>query len=475
MTKKLTQSEPQLAMELDLDSFLNSHLSSSSSDSDPDLNSVPRRTIDEILNDTDSSRSASPSSSPRSSTLSQFLASDPKPPQSDAVSVASGRTEGAGRLSQLEEKAVRPGLNLYSRARSGDFPDDSVGRVSRPSPWLLGGVRTNAKPGAALAAAAAASRSMPTPHAAAIKSRRSAGSGSFQKVVEAAELGERSEGGSNFNGDSNAVGSETTPSNSNEVEEDFGGALGRKDEVLEREREVEQVSQVDEVSAGNAGEELDENSTNLDATDVRDNELDENVRVSEEGPPEEEDLDENSPSSKHRDVEDEQHLGGIDDNDEVGDNDNDKDGDDHFDDDDDALGTSITQLVEERIGQLESRRISKKAEKKSRKPLEIAEELEKKQASTALDWEEGAAAQPMRLEGVRRGSTTLGYFNVDAKNTITRTLSAPALRRDHGMPQVLGVHSNYIAIGMSRGVVLVVPSKYSPYNADNMDAKVTFC
>ncbi|KAL6123977.1 hypothetical protein ACLB2K_076493 [Fragaria x ananassa] len=432
MTNKLTQSEPQLAMELDLDSFLTSHLSSNS-DSDADLASVSRRTIDEILNDTDSSTSPSPSSSPRSgSALSQFLASDPKPTESDAVFVA------AARSSQLEEK-------------SGEF------RGRR-------GVRTNAKPGAA-------SRSMQTPHAAAIKSRRSAGSGSFQKAVVAAELGVRSE-------DSNAVGSETTAMSSNGVEEGFGGELGRKDEVLER------VSVVDEVIAGNAGAEevssvsVDENSTNLDGNDGKDNEFDENVEVAVESNPE---LDENSHSPRRSDVEDEPtgedqlHFVGNDDNDEVGDNaDGIEVGDDHFDDEDGALGTSITQLVEETMEQLESRRVSKKVEKKSRKPLEIAEELEKKQASTALHWEEGAAAQPMRLEGVRRGSTTLGYFDVDAKNTITRTLSAPALRRGHGSPQVLGVHNNYIAIGMSRGVVLVFPSKYSPHNADNMDAKLLF-
>ncbi|KAL6129922.1 hypothetical protein ACLB2K_068304 [Fragaria x ananassa] len=195
---------------------------SSDFDSDADLASVPRRTIDEILNDSDSSTSPSPSSSSRNSTaLSQFLASDPKPPQSDAVSVA------AARSSQLEEKSVQLGLNLYSRARSGDFPDDQVRRVSRPSLWLLGGVRTNVKPGAALVATAAASKSMPTPHAAAIKSRRSAKSGSFQKVVEAvvaAELGVRSE-------DSNAVGFETTTMSSNGVEEGFGGELGRKEMV----------------------------------------------------------------------------------------------------------------------------------------------------------------------------------------------------------------------------------------------------
>ena len=108
------------------------------------------------------------------------------------------------------------------------------------------------------------------------------------------------------------------------------------------------------------------------------------------------------------------------------------------------------------------------------KPLELAEELEKKHASTGLHWEEGAAAQPMRLEGVRRGSTTLGYFDIDEDNAITRTISSQAFRRDHGSPQALAVHTNYIAIGMSKGVILVVPSKYSGYNADHMDPKVTF-
>ncbi|KAK4744669.1 hypothetical protein SAY87_010981 [Trapa incisa] len=44
--------------------------------------------------------------------------------------------------------------------------------ASRQLPPLFGGVRSSAKPGAALAAAAAASRTIPTPHAVAIKSRR---------------------------------------------------------------------------------------------------------------------------------------------------------------------------------------------------------------------------------------------------------------------------------------------------------------
>ncbi|KAJ6878484.1 hypothetical protein NC652_032103 [Populus alba x Populus x berolinensis] len=44
-------------------------------------------------------------------------------------------------------------------------------------------------------------------------------------------------------------------------------------------------------------------------------------------------------------------------------------------------------------------------------------------------------------------------------------------RRDHGSPQVLAVHLNYIAVGMSKGVIVVVPSRYSSHNDDNMDAK----
>ncbi|CAK9159063.1 unnamed protein product [Ilex paraguariensis] len=106
------------------------------------------------------------------------------------------------------------------------------------------------------------------------------------------------------------------------------------------------------------------------------------------------------------------------------------------------------------------------------KPLELAEELEKKQAFTGLHLEEGAAAQPMRLEGVHRGSTVLGYFDIDVNNTITRTISSEAFRRGYGSPQVVAVHLNFIAVGMPRGVIMVVPSKYSHHHADNMDTKV---
>ncbi|ANM67431.1 transducin family protein / WD-40 repeat family protein [Arabidopsis thaliana] len=107
-----------------------------------------------------------------------------------------------------------------------------------------------------------------------------------------------------------------------------------------------------------------------------------------------------------------------------------------------------------------------------RKQLVLAEEFEKKQAYTGLHWEEGAAAQPMRLEGVKIGSTNLGYFDVDADNVISRTISSQAFKRDHGSPQVLAVHLNYIAVGTSKGVIVVVPSKYSSDHADQMESKM---
>lgn len=144
-------------------------------------------------------------------------------------------------------------------------------------------------------------------------------------------------------------------------------------------------------------------------------------------------------------------------------------------DDSTSIDDDIAELVEDRITELESESASRKAEEKvlsMKKPLELAEELEKKLASSGMDWAEGAAAQPMRLEGVRRGSTVLGYFDTDADNIITRTIKSQAFRRDYGMPQVLAAHLNYLALGMSKGLIIAVPSKYSAQHPDNMDVKM---
>ena len=317
-------------------------------------------------------------------------------------------------------------------------------------------MRSNAKPGAALAAAVAASRALPTPHAAAIKSRRAA----FQKVLENSDAVSVSASAS----DEFSSNSEIRNAKEDEVIENEGSS------AKEVESEAQNVVQVDGLRVSSNHEELLQTSVEEDENNVN---VDENASVldrSSEILNSEEDKVDHLESTFEA-LETQQQVNVLKDTD-VG-------GVGGGGDDDDATSLSdITELAEERIGQLECRRISKRAEKKSRaasmKPLELAEELEKKHASTGLHWEEGAAAQPMRLEGVRRGSTTLGYFDLVADNAITRTISSQAFRRDHGSPQALAVHTNYIAIGMSKGVILVVPSKYSGYNADHMDPKVTF-
>uniref|UniRef100_J3L970 RING-type domain-containing protein n=2 Tax=Oryza brachyantha TaxID=4533 RepID=J3L970_ORYBR len=108
------------------------------------------------------------------------------------------------------------------------------------------------------------------------------------------------------------------------------------------------------------------------------------------------------------------------------------------------------------------------------KPLEQAEELEKRQASFGQHWEEGAAAQPMHLEGIGRGQPAIGYMQIEVDNPITRAMSSSSFGQDHGSPQVLTVHKSYIALGMSKGSVIVIPSKYSIHQADDTDAKMLF-
>lgn len=354
-------------------------------------------------------------------------------------------------------------------------------------------MRSNAKPGAALAAAAAASRSVPTPHAAAIKSRRLiSGSGTFQTILDIAESS------SNGGGDHEIVSNSSTGDSIERIQsqsEERTGELFQsatienaipnteEDLKISRESEGEPVVQIEgEVRpSDDSGQDMLYNTGSTSNSDANLNLDDENVAsVSKANFFEVSDSSEVDiiNSNKVVSFQDEAVKGegnNLEENmDEVKDY-----GVGVFtigDGDDVSSISDISELVEERIEQLESEMISKRAEKKrksSLKPLELAEELEKKMAYTGLHWEEGAAAQPMRLEGVRRGSTTLGYFDVDSHNVITQTVGSQAFRRDHGSPQVLAVHLNYIAVGMSKGVIVVVPSKYSSHNDDNMDAKVT--
>lgn len=434
----------------------------------------------------------------------------------------------------MDERLVPPRPSSSTRLKSGEFSDDQFRRSSRPFPSLFGGVRSNAKPGAALAAAVAASRPMPAPHAAAIKSRMSANSRRLQKALDGGELGSTAgddsetvsdELGSNSNGDLNAISSNHSDVNfvEDNNDEDKAGDLqtvvayaggevsGRNGtskvshessedlRTKEMDSEAEHAPKFDNTSVDGAAEDfLDANGTPQISTSLNvgeDINFGERSSISNTENVENTNIEPNASMMEKRLTFLDSHDGNVNGSSSLPVADDDEKvttlesetgdvlksipslGDEGLDGDDASSMSDISELVEERIGHLESKRISRREEKKSRspmKPLELAEELEKKHASTGLHWEEGAAAQPMRLEGVRRGSTTLGYFDIDVNNAITRAISSQACRRDHGSPQVLAVHSNFIAVGMARGTIVVFLSKYSAHSADNMDSKVTF-
>ncbi|GMI98953.1 vacuolar protein sorting 8 [Hibiscus trionum] len=470
-------------MEPDIDSLLDSHLSDSDDDSD---SIVPHRTIDEILNDSDASTSSSSSSS-----LSTHRGSDNRLARSNTV--PQEFTE-----SLKESDALSEGRTESSKLRPFKRIGDPIWRVSSTSsssslkqlPTLFGGVKSNGKPGAALAAAAAASRSVPSPHAAAIKSRRAVSGGVLQRVVDSDDHDV-----SSSNGESVGLSSKSSVSgekleiddynNDNKMGDFFqssdahedGQACVNKYEECETERVIEQN---DGSSKLDFDDNLNKEVTVFGSDEVFDNIIDlvseyENSLVL--------DADDSCKKSvslpevdKERNIVNDLETVDFERENVASAMPSHEDGEEHVSGDDDASSISdISELVEERLEQLENERMSKRAENNSRatmKPLELAEELEKKQASTGLHWEEGAAAQPMRLEGVKRGPTTLGYFDVEANNTITRTLSSQAFRRDHGSPQVLAVHLNFIAVGMTKGVIILVPSKCSTYHADSIDPKM---
>ncbi|KAM7277027.1 hypothetical protein ACFE04_018893 [Oxalis oulophora] len=448
--------------QLDLDSFLNS--SDSEVDAVTSSVSIPHRTVDDILNDSDSSTSPSPPHR-----LDFLLSSVPQKPDFDAKP-QSWRT---------------PNNNHNNQSSNNSNSTTPLNSNSRPRlPSLFGGVRSNAKPGAALAAAAAASRSLPTPHAAAIKSRRR----SLQKVSDASELGSVCSDDHENNSTSVSVSGDA------DVDESIGDLQSSLNSELTRHDEVDDVKEDDLVHVdgyfGGKGFMDNENPISKSSTappGVFEQLIDASTAISDCDNAGEGNFESDILSKKSDAILDENDSNqpspsaGVAVNDTTIENDaedsgrkGNEGGDSNS--DEGSSTSDISDLVEERIEQLEVERINKlEEEKKLRslmKPLELAEELEKKMASTGLDLEEGAAAQPMRLEGVRRGSTTLGYFDVKSNNSITQTLSSQAFKRDHGSPQVLAVHLNYIAVGMSRGVIIVVPSKYNAYSSENLDSKI---
>uniref|UniRef100_A0A1J3JRI7 Vacuolar protein sorting-associated protein 8-like protein n=1 Tax=Noccaea caerulescens TaxID=107243 RepID=A0A1J3JRI7_NOCCA len=488
-------------MELDLDSFL---VSDSDSESDLDSSSVPHRTVDEILN---ASSSSSASSSPPSS-----------PPLVRDQVIRRNQNDPTRRLSEaLLNVSVRPESveseihRVSDPARRNSASSSSLRQL--PLPSLFAGVRSNVKPGAALAAAVAASRLVPTPHAAIIKSRRasSASSDLLQQVLGAEEsVSNQDEDDQEIlssNGNSAGVTSGFVSVDDfrplvGESRLDNGVPLASQDnadkvmevqasditETLADAPDYEANSKPELVSEGDFSAEP-EATTTIEAGNA-DGVKDDTMSVASLVEPEEtseqksqllNDSDgkcftySQSDGSKVSNNED-SSVGDVknDDSDRII-LDSTEDGGDAFILDDGSSMSGISELVEERIGELEKERINKREKLKSRsfrKQLVLAEEFEKKQANTGLHWEEGAAAQPMSLEGVKIGSTNLGYFDVDVDNIISRTISSQAFKRDHGSPQVLAVHLNFIAVGMSKGVIVVVPSKYSSDTADQMESKM---
>ncbi|KAF6159617.1 hypothetical protein GIB67_034579 [Kingdonia uniflora] len=473
-------------MELDLDSFLQLQTSSDEDEDDLENIIIPHRTVDDILNDSGSGSDSSPSSPKRFSHLSLSTRTTVSLSKNDVSKLETlTPTPSISPIQSLDESPKSPETlkSLKSEQFGGSFSRNSLsknpfllGRSSSSSlPSLFGGVKANPKPGAALAAAAAASRSRPSLHAAAIKSRR------VQKALVSEELSKASDEVSVkvepvvvvVVDDDSDVGGEISKVNNNEnldekVVIDSLPSLEESAEEAHSNGENEDFP----VNESSESDETKLNSEDLDTTGM----VDERERTSsnEFANTENADLDDGIFGSNDVVVEVISKVEEKSEQIEMGtpvlENSNVPvviEGDDI------SLKFDINEVVEERLSQLESERESKRASKKSRaymKPLELAEELEKKYASSGLHWEEGVAAQPMKLEGIRRGPPAVGYLQIDPNNVITRTISSRTFRNSHGSAQVLAVHANFIAVGTSKGLVLVMPSIYDAHNVDNMDA-----
>ncbi|KAL3830545.1 hypothetical protein ACJIZ3_019347 [Penstemon smallii] len=447
---------------VDLDSILQSH---GEIDSDEENSAAHNRTVDEILLLNYSSSSPSPPSSPTSTSYSAH---------NDVVFASSSSSNSKN------PRFPHFSRNNYSSGANDDFTggdtDTFTNKTKHAERQFLGGriIRSNAKPGAAVAAA---SLSLPTPRATAIKLRIAAAAAAKDRLFTSSAVGSRdSENGSND------LESPQLQLEEEEVKlEQFQPA--QLDSIADR---PDYAEDSDKGGTDYVDQECTRRISETDNTSRVENERDsflDNININEQvaSPSLDEKSDETPlvfPASVPGENE-EAVTSPICDEDAT-------EGDKTSDfgkaitepsDADDALSQSdVADAVENMDSPDENKSDNTKTQNISHssiKPLDLAEEIEKKQAFTALHYEEGAAAQPMRLEGVRKGSAVLGYFDIDSRNGITRTISSQAFRRDHGSPQVVAVHLNYIATGMSRGSIFVVPSKYTAHHVDNMDAKMT--
>lgn len=517
---------------VDLDSLLQSH---GEIDSDEEHSSSPNRhhrTVDEIILN-HSSSSPSPPSSPSTSYSTFHCLHLPLEDDDDNTVLTSISTSRNQRLSHSHSSSLVESDKYNSAAgsvsNSNSHRTKYVGRVL-PQLFGNGAIRSNAKPGAALAAAAAASRSIPTPHATAIKLRR-ATTGVLQRSVSETTEKVASDGSSpsavvsriSGNGSDadiyleglgfsavhrsksqeEEVTQEQLPSGSIDSDSrktDDGGGYSAEDRHEEKSDKVAEVS----TNCKTLSEASDEDE--ILRVDKDDECIMPTCKSHDASPVESEKdllLDEInvieqvlSPLLDEKNVEYPEACAA----DESGENNKmvgpspidhneDTTGEEEAGDfgnvvaepgngDDTSTQCDVADILEDLVSLRESKGDYTNLQQKSDsllKPLDLAEEIEKKQAFTGLHYEEGAAAQPMRLEGLQRGSTVLGYFDVNSNNAITQTISSQAFRRDHGSPQVVAVHLNYIAVGMSKGLIFVVPSKYTAHHVDNMDTKVQYC
>lgn len=131
---------------------------------------------------------------------------------------------------------------------------------------------------------------------------------------------------------------------------------------------------------------------------------------------------------------------------------------------------TVDDVVDEKGGKMEHGRPGRKTGKKVRaslKPLDF--------------WRKNLKIEMHLLDCTgkrdlqhRRGPPAIGHLQIDSMSYLSQALASQIFRRDHGSPQALAVHMNYIAVVMSKGSVLVNPSKYSSQSADGMDAKVLY-
>lgn len=451
--------------EVDLDSLLQSH----GGDTDSDEEDRHRRTVDEIILNNSSS--------------------SPSPPSSPSLPLDDGDDGGGDNNVSATPTDNRllysysiPLVDTDSYTFDSAISSSRLNYVGRVLPPLFGNgaVRSNAKPGAALAAAAAASRSIPTPHATAIKLRRAS------TVVPALQKSLSETAEINGSADSSPSAAPLTVHLSQSHEEGaqiplgniYSGSTINDDDDDDRDYGVYSKSDEEATLAAASYEVEIHNASNIEIEKDQ-------IRVIEQAStpsfskkndecPETSTADESggnktmvllpASSDVDHDIIGGEKASGFG-NTVAG------DGDDSSAHNDDAA-----ELLEDfilREGDDDYTNLQQKSDSPL-KPLDLAEEIEKKQAFTGLHYEEGAAAQPMRLEGVKRGTAVLGYFDVRSDNVITETISSQAFRRDHGSPQALAVHLSYIAVGMSKGTIFVVPSKYTAHHVDNMDTKVCF-